>query len=87
MAVEVTLRLLPVPECYRTILAAYDRVEDAGEAVSRIVASGLLPGAMEIMDRLAIEAAEAAEVSPPPAPLRRELQASESGEVGRSRPG
>jgi glycolate oxidase len=60
VAVEITLRLLPVPESYRTILAAYDRVEDAGEAVSRIVASGLLPGAMEIMDRLAIEAAEAA---------------------------
>ncbi len=60
VALEITLRLLPIPENYRTILAAYDRVEDAGEAVSRIVASGLLPGAMEIMDRLAIEAAEAA---------------------------
>jgi glycolate oxidase len=60
VALEITLRLLPIPESYRTILAAYDRVEDAGEAVSRIVASGLLPGAMEIMDRLAIEAAEAA---------------------------
>jgi glycolate oxidase len=60
VAVEITLRLLPIPEIYRTVLAAYDRVEDAGEAVSRIVASGLLPGAMEIMDRLAIEAAEAA---------------------------
>ena len=60
VAFEITLRLLPIPESYRTILAAYDRVEDAGEAVSRIVASGLLPGAMEIMDRLAIEAAEAA---------------------------
>ena len=60
VALEITLRLLPIPENYRTVLAAYDRVEDAGEAVSRIIASGLLPGAMEIMDRLAIEAAEAA---------------------------
>ena len=60
VALEITLRLLPIPETYRTILAAYDRVEEAGDAVSRIVASGLLPGAMEIMDRLAIEAAEAA---------------------------
>jgi len=60
IALEITLRLLPMPECYRTLLAAYDRVEDAGEAVARVVASGLLPGAMEIMDRLAIEAAEAA---------------------------
>ncbi len=60
VALEITLRLLPMPECYRTLLAAYDRVEDAGEAVARVVAAGFLPGAMEIMDRLAIEAAEAA---------------------------
>jgi glycolate oxidase len=60
VALEITLRLLPMPECYRTLLAAYDRVEDAGEAVAQVVAAGLLPGAMEIMDRLAIEAAEAA---------------------------
>jgi len=60
IALEITLRLLPMPECYRTLLAAYDRVEDAGEAVARVVAAGFLPGAMEIMDRLAIEAAEAA---------------------------
>ncbi len=42
------------------MLAAYRSLEAAGEAVSRIVASGLLPGAMEIMDHLAIQAAEAA---------------------------
>jgi glycolate oxidase len=60
IALEITLRLLPMPECYRTLLAAYDRVEDAGDAVARVVAAGFLPGAMEIMDRLAIEAAEAA---------------------------
>jgi glycolate oxidase len=60
VALEITLRLLPMPECYRTLLAAYDRVEDAGEAVAQVVAAGFLPGAMEIMDRLAIEAAEAA---------------------------
>jgi glycolate oxidase len=60
IAVEITLRLLPVPEVYRTILAAYDNVDAAGTTVGRIVASGLLPGAMEIMDRLALEAVEAA---------------------------
>jgi len=60
IAVEITLRLLPMPETYRTVLAAYDRLEAAGDAVGRIVAAGFLPGAMEIMDRLAIEAAEAA---------------------------
>jgi len=59
IALEVTLRLLPRPESFRTILAAYASLEAAGEAVSRVVASGLLPGALEIMDRLAIEAAEA----------------------------
>lgn len=60
IALEITLRLLPRPARYHTLLAAYRTLEAAGDAVSRIVASGLLPGAMEIMDRLAIEAAEAA---------------------------
>ena len=60
VALEITLRLLPKPEKFRTVLAAYHNLEAAGEAVARVVASGLLPGAMEIMDRLAIQAAEAA---------------------------
>jgi glycolate oxidase len=60
IATEVTLRLLPRPEKYHTVLAAYDSLAKAGEAVASVVASGLLPGAMEIMDSLAIEAAEAA---------------------------
>lgn len=60
IAVEITLRLLPKPEVYRTILAAYEELDAAGNAVASIVAEGLLPGAMEIMDRLAMDAAEAA---------------------------
>ncbi|MEW5871160.1 MAG: FAD-linked oxidase C-terminal domain-containing protein [Chloroflexota bacterium] len=60
IALEITLRLMPKPEAYRTVLAAYDSLEKAGQAVSQVVASGLLPGAIEIMDRLAIQAAEAA---------------------------
>ncbi|MBO46654.1 MAG: FAD-binding oxidoreductase [Planctomycetes bacterium] len=60
VALEITLRLLPKVEAYHTVLASYDSLERAGEAVSRVVASGLLPGALEIMDRLAIKAAEAA---------------------------
>ena len=60
VALEITLRLLPKVESHHTVLAAYDSLEKAGDAVSGVVASGLLPGAMEIMDRLAIEAAEAA---------------------------
>jgi glycolate oxidase len=60
IALEVTLRLMPKPEVFRTVLAAYHSLEAAGNAVAQVVASGLLPGAMEIMDRLAIKAAEAA---------------------------
>jgi glycolate oxidase len=60
IALEITVRLLPKPEAFRTVLAAFDSLEAAGDAVGRVVASGLLPGAIEIMDRLAIEAAEAA---------------------------
>ncbi|MCY3781455.1 MAG: FAD-binding protein [Chloroflexi bacterium] len=59
IALEITVRLMPQPELYRTVLAAYDDIGKAGDAVSLVVASGLLPGAMEIMDRLAIKAAEA----------------------------
>ena len=60
IALEITLRLLPKVEKYQTVMAAYRSLEEAGDAVTRIVASGLLPGAMEIMDRLAMDAAEAA---------------------------
>jgi glycolate oxidase len=60
IALEVTLRLLPKPQAFKTVLAAYHSLELAGEAVARVVASGLLPGAIEIMDNLAIQAAEAA---------------------------
>lgn len=60
IALEIQLRLLPIPESFRTILASYDSLEAAGDAVGVVVASGILPGAMEIMDKLAIEAAEAA---------------------------
>jgi glycolate oxidase len=60
IAIEITLQLLPKPECYHTILAGYQTLEQAGDAVSAVVASGLLPGAIEIMDALALEAASAA---------------------------
>jgi glycolate oxidase len=60
IALEITLQLLHPPECYHTVLAGYRTLEQAGEAVSAVVASGLLPGAIEIMDALALEAAKAA---------------------------
>ena len=60
IAVRVTVRVLRVPEAVRTHLAAFRSQDAAGEAVSRIVAAGILPAAIEMMDALTIEAAEAA---------------------------
>ena len=60
IALELTVPLLPKPEKCHTVLAGYRPQELAGDAVSAIVASGLLPGAIEIMDALALEAATAA---------------------------
>ncbi|MBM3998947.1 MAG: FAD-binding protein [Planctomycetes bacterium] len=60
IALEITLRLIPRPEVYFTLQAAYDSLEKAGDAVAMVVASGLLPGALEIMDRIAMDAALAA---------------------------
>ncbi len=60
IALEITLRLVRRPERYRTLLASYASLAAAGDAVSSVIAEGFLPGAIEIMDRLAIQAAEAA---------------------------
>jgi glycolate oxidase len=60
VVLEATLRLLPHAERFHTVLVGYESTEKAGDAVSAVVASGIMPGAMEIMDRLAIDAAEAA---------------------------
>lgn len=57
---EITLRLVRRPETVQTVLAAFHHTDAAGEAVSRIIAAGILPAAIEMMDQLAIEAAEAA---------------------------
>ncbi len=58
VALEITLRLMPSADATRTVLSAYESLEAAGEAAAAVVAAGLLPVAMEIMDKLAIEAAE-----------------------------
>jgi glycolate oxidase len=57
---RATVRLQRAPEAVQTLLAAFDHLDAAGEAVSAIIASGLVPAAIEMMDPLAIEAAEAA---------------------------
>ncbi len=57
---KITLRIIKKPECTQTLMAAFNSSSDAGAAVSNIIATGMFPAAMEIMDRLALEAAEAA---------------------------
>ena len=56
---EVTVRLLPTPPGARALLIGFPTVEGAGDAVAAIIAAGIIPGGMEMMDRLATEAAEA----------------------------
>jgi glycolate oxidase len=57
---EITLRVVRVPEVVHTLLAAFTTMDAAGGAVSGIVAAGVLPSAIEMMDRLTIDAAERA---------------------------
>ena len=59
IATEIEVRLLPVPQGVRTLLAIFDTVEAAGRAVSRIIGDGLLPAALEIIDQATIRAVEA----------------------------
>ncbi len=58
VVVEVLVRLLPRPEQARLVLAAFDDVGRAGDAVGRIIGAGILPGGLEMMDNPAIRAAE-----------------------------
>src|SRR6266699_2489355 len=60
IATKVTVRLLRKPASVRTLLAAFDSTDAAGEAVSGVIGAGIVPAAIEMMDALAIEAAEAA---------------------------
>ena len=55
---EVTVRLLPKPERAQVVLAAFDRIETAGEAVAALIAAGIIPAGLEMMDNPAIRAAE-----------------------------
>ncbi len=57
---EATVRLLPLPEAVRTTLAIFASVEAASEAVSRLIGRGVVPAALEMMDKLALSAIEAA---------------------------
>ncbi len=59
VVVEVTVKLLPIPEQAQVILAAFDDIEKAGQAVAGIIAAGLIPAGLEMMDKATIKAAEA----------------------------
>src|SRR5687767_11774353 len=55
---EVTLKLLPKPQCARVIMASFDEVEKAGAAVADVIAAGIVPAGLEMMDRPATHAVE-----------------------------
>ena len=55
---EVTVKLLPMPQVARVLLASFDTVEQAGRAVADIISAGIIPGGLEMMDNLSIRAAE-----------------------------
>src|SRR3954453_451276 len=60
IATAVTVRLVRLPEDVRTVLAGFPSTDEAGAATSAIIGAGIVPAAIEMMDALAIEAAEAA---------------------------
>ncbi|MGH7569959.1 MAG: FAD-binding oxidoreductase [Gemmatimonadales bacterium] len=58
VATRITVRLTPLPRAVRTLLADFTTLRAAGEAVSAIIASGVVPAALEMMDRSCIQAVE-----------------------------
>jgi glycolate oxidase len=56
---EVTVRILPKPPTARALLVGFPTTEDAGQCVADVIAAGIIPGGMEMMDKPAIHAAEA----------------------------
>jgi glycolate oxidase len=55
---EVTVKLLPKPQHARVIMASFDDVESAGEAVAAVIGAGIIPAGLEMMDRPAAQAVE-----------------------------
>jgi len=60
IAVRITVRVVRAPEAVRTLLGAFATTDAAGDAVSHVIAAGILPAAIEMMDALSLEAVEAA---------------------------
>src|SRR5215216_1645498 len=55
---EVTVKLLPKPECAQVVMAAFDEVDKAGAAVANVIAAGIIPAGLEMMDQAATVAVE-----------------------------
>ena len=55
---KITVRILRLPEAVKTLLGVYDRLEDVGQTVSDIIAAGIIPATLELMDRPVIKAVE-----------------------------
>ncbi len=55
---EVTVKLTPKPQLQRVVMASFDNVEKAGEAVAAVIGAGIIPAGLEMMDKLAIHAVE-----------------------------
>lgn len=55
---EIVVQLIPLPEAVETVLAVFDAVEDASQAVSAVIAQGIIPAAVEMMDRATLRAVE-----------------------------
>jgi glycolate oxidase len=60
VATKIIVRVVPTPETTRTVVAYFDSPDQAGQVVSDVVAAGIVPGAMEMMDNLTIQATEEA---------------------------
>jgi len=59
IATKITVRLVPLPEDIRTLLAVFNTVDDASATVSEVIGKGIIPAAIEMMDQMALQAVEA----------------------------
>jgi len=55
---EITVQLLPSPEIAKVVMAGFDSITEAGDAVNAVISAGIIPAGLEMMDRLAVSAAE-----------------------------
>jgi glycolate oxidase len=59
IATKIIVRIVPLPEAVKTMIAVFDEMDDASNTVTEIIASGVIPAAIEMMDRMILQAVEA----------------------------